>query len=94
MEKLIEKVENLKSSLDNTDIVKSVKSINEEIMKDKELFELIKRYNETFDEDIKKKIINHKLFLDYKHQETELNLLIMDINSKLKNINSKGKCSK
>ena len=94
MEKLIEKVENLKSSLDNTDIVKNVKSINEEIMKDKELLELIRKYNETFDEDIKKKIINHKLFLDYKHQETELNLLIMDINSKLKNINSKGKCSK
>lgn len=94
MEELIEKVENLKTSLDTCDKVKRIKSINRKIMKDKELLNLIKKYNETMDEDIKKEIINHKLFLDYKHEETELNLLIMDINSRLKDINSKGKCSK
>lgn len=94
MEELIEKVENLKDSLDTCDKVKRIKSINSEIMKDKDLLELIKKYNETLDESIKKEIINHKLFLDYKHEETELNLLIMDINSRLKEINSKGKCGK
>lgn len=94
MEELIEKVENLKASLDDCDKVKRIKSINSEIMQDKELLNLIKKYNETMDEAIKKEIINHKLFLDYKHEETELNLLIMDINSRLKDINSKGKCSK
>lgn len=94
MEELIEKVENLKASLDDCDKVKRIKSINRKIMKDKELLNLIKKYNETIDEAIKKEIINHKLFLDYKHEETELNLLIMDINSRLKDINSKGKCSK
>ena len=62
-------------------------------MKDKKLLDLIKKYNETYDDKIKKQILENKLFSDYKDKETELNILILDINSKLKKISSKGKCN-
>lgn len=88
----MEKVDNLLDSIDNTKQVKDIKVINKLIMEDKELLDLIKRYNETQDENLKKEIINNKLFKDYKEKETELNILILDINSKLKDISNKGKC--
>lgn len=92
MDELMEKVDNLIDSIDNTKQVKDIKVINKLIMEDKELLDLIKRYNETQDENLKKEIINNKLFKDYKEKETELNILILDINSKLKDISNKGKC--
>lgn len=92
MDELMEKVDNLINSIDNTKQVKDIKVINKLIMEDKELLDLIKRYNETQDENLKKEIINNKLFKDYKEKETELNILILDINSKLKDISNKGKC--
>ena len=93
MNELMEKVDNLISCIDQTEEVVSIKKINEKIMQDKKLLELIKNYNETLDENIKKEIINNDLFLEYKHMETELNILILDLNSKLKSINNKGSCS-
>ncbi|MBR2678133.1 MAG: YlbF family regulator [Bacilli bacterium] len=93
MEDLIEKVDNLIDAIDNTKQVKEIKTVNEEIMKDKKLLDLIKKYNETYDDKIKKQILENKLFSDYKDKETELNILILDINSKLKKISSKGKCN-
>lgn len=92
MEDLIDKVENLKEALNDTKQVKEIKDINKLIMNDKELLELIKKYNETQDEDIKTKILDNELFKDYKDKETELNILILEINSKLKEISNKGKC--
>ena len=92
MDELMEKVDNLIDSIDNTKQVKDIKVINKLIMEDKELLDLIKRYNETQDENLKKEIINNKLFKDYKEKETELNFLILDINSKLKDISNKGNC--
>ena len=92
MNELIDKVEQLKNTLDATKEIQELKSINEEIMKDKELLEDIKKYNETQDEKLKEKIINHKLFREYRHKETECNILILEINSKLKELKDKGKC--
>ena len=92
MNELIDKVEQLKNTLDDTKEIQELKSVNEEIMKDKELLEDIKRYNETQDEKLKEKIINHKLFREYRHKETECNILILEINSKLKELKDKGKC--
>ena len=92
MNELIDKVEQLKNTLDDTKEIQELKSVNEEIMKDKELLEDIKKYNETQDEKLKEKIINHKLFREYRHKETECNILILEINSKLKELKDKGKC--
>ena len=79
-------MEKVKNALDNTTEVKEIKELNKVIMEDKELLEDIKKYNETQDEKIKERICNHKLFRNYKEKETDLNLLILRMNQKLKEI--------
>lgn len=93
MEKLIEKLEELKEELDNTALVKDIKNLINKIDSDKELVKLIEDYSLTKDEKLKERIISNKLFQEYKEKETDLNILIMEINRRLKVINSKGKCS-
>ena len=93
MNELIDKVENLKETLNkNTNIIK-LKEMTDLIMKDEELLKDIKKYQETNDINIKNKIINNELFKEYKHQEAECNFIILEINRRLKEINDKGKCS-
>ncbi|MBR3146378.1 MAG: hypothetical protein IKF47_03850 [Bacilli bacterium] len=93
MNELIETVDNLKKSLDENDEIIKLKEINELIMKDKELLKDIENYNLTKDEKIKERIINNKLFREYKHSEAECNFIILEINKKLKEISNKGKCN-
>lgn len=92
MNGLIEKVDNLKQSISELDKIKEIKELNKEIIKDKELLKLIEEYNRTQDEKLKQEIINNELFKKYKVLETDINVLILEINSKLKQINDKGKC--
>lgn len=93
MNELIETVDNLKKSLDENDEIIKLKEINELIMKDKELLKDIENYNLTKDEKLKERIINNKLFREYKHSEAECNFIILEINKKLKEISNKGKCN-
>lgn len=92
MEELYEKIDNLKKTLDETSTVKEIKKLTEEINKNKDLLALIEKYNYTQDERIKEKIINNEQFKNYKHHETKLNLLILEINQELKKITKKDKC--
>lgn len=93
MNELIEKVENLKKSISEIDKIKEIQELNKEIIKDKELLKLVEEYNRTQDENIKKEIVNNELFKKYKVLETDINVIILEINSKLKQISDKGKCS-
>lgn len=92
MEELYNKIDNLKQVLNNDECIKKTKELNEEVFQDKELISLIEKYNYNKDERIKTEIINNELYRKYKHQETELNLLIWEINSRLKEIQQKDKC--
>lgn len=92
MEELIEKIEALKVCLDNTEEVKSIKSLNLKVIENKELSNKIKLYNQTKKESLKEEITSNELYKEYKKAETELNILILQINSKLKKISNKGKC--
>lgn len=93
MEKLIEKIEILKESLNETNQVKTIKELNNKIKKNKELLDKIEKYNQTRKEELKKDIYTIGVFQEYKKAETELNILILEINAKLKKINNKGKCN-
>lgn len=93
MEKLIEKVENLKTSLDNNEDVKKIKQLNKIINEDKELLKLLTEYTKTKSNQIKEKIISNPNFRKYKEQETNINIIILELNQRLKEIIDKGKCS-
>ncbi len=92
MNELIEKVNNLKESIDELEKIKEIKKLNKEVIKDKELLKLVEEYNRTQDEGLKKQIVNNELFKKYKVLETDINVIILEINSKLKQINNEGKC--
>ena len=92
METLIEKVNELKDSLSITKEVLDIKELNEEIKKDKKLLSLLNEYHLYPKEETKKQILDNELFRKYKEKETDLNILILKINSELKQITKKDKC--
>ena len=92
MEELIEKVENLKNELDKTEPIVNIKKLNKKIKEDKELRTLLEKYKSTNNINVKEKIMSNELFKKYKEEETNINFIILEINKRLKEINSKGKC--
>ena len=92
METLIEKVNELKDALSNTKEVLDIKELNKEIKKDKKLLNLLNEYHLYPRESLKKQILDNELFRKYKEKETDLNILILKINSELKQITKKDKC--
>ena len=94
MNELMELVDNLKKELDKKDDIIDIKKYNKIISCDKELLKDIEEYNKTMDSNIKNRIISNENFNLYKEKETNLNFLILEINSKLKKINIKKDCFK
>ena len=92
MEELLEKIDNLKKSLDKDKRVIKIHTLNKKIKDNKELLSLIKDYKNKPSKDLKLKIYNNKLYKKYKESETDINLLIMSINTKLKDINDRSSC--
>jgi len=92
MEELIEKVDILKKSLNQEDIIQEIKELNNKVKTDKQLLSLIENYRTTKDENIKKQILENSLFREYKEKETEINILILELNKRLKEITKKDKC--
>lgn len=92
MNELMELVDDLKKELDKKDEIIDIKKYNKIISCDKELLKDIEEYNKTMDINIKNKILSNENFNLYKEKETNLNFLILDINSKLKKISIKKDC--
>ena len=93
MEKLIEKVEKLKTALDEEQVVIDLKKLNSEIKTDEELNKLLTEYHNSPSETLRNNLIQNSKIRKYKEKETELNILILEINSNLKQITKKDKCS-
>ena len=90
MEKLLEKIENLKEELNKKEEIQEIKKLN---LEHERLLHKIKLYNQTRKEELKDEIYTDEIYQQYKVAETNLNILILEINAKLKKINSKGKCN-
>lgn len=94
MNELIEKTENLKKAIDQTDVIKSYKKARKKVENDNDLMNDIKNYHEENSEKKKETILKNHDFRDYKQKESDVNILILEINQELKKINNKGKCIK
>ena len=92
MEELIEKVEKLRQVLDQTECIQSFRRVEKDVIKDQDLLQKIRRYQETHSVDIKQEIFQNPLFLDYKQRENDCCFLIMEINQRLKKIVGKKHC--
>ena len=87
---LISKIDILKKSLDETDEIKNINLYYNMIVKNKKLTDKINEYKNNFNKYLKQDIYTYDEFNKYKKTETEVSLLIMEINSKLKKITNSG----
>ena len=92
MEELIEKLEQLKKEISALDIVEELHKRKDEVMNDSRLVEKIEEYKKHPMESLKKEIISSPSFLAYKEMETEIDLLILQINQEFKKIRKKYDC--
>ena len=92
MEELIEKLEQLKKEISSLDIVEELHKRKDEVMNDSGLVEKIEEYKKQPKESLKKEIISSPSFLAYKEMETEIDLLILQINQEFKKIRKSYDC--
>lgn len=92
MDEFYNRVNNLIDRIDESKLVKEIKILNKKVKNDSELKELLKQYHLTKAENIKEQIISNDLFQEFKSKETDLNILIMSINQKLKKIGNGRSC--
>lgn len=92
MEELIEKLEQLKKEISSSDIVEELQKRKEEVMNDSSLVAKIEEYKKYPRESLKKEITSSPSFLAYKEMETEIDLLILQINQEFKKIRKSYDC--
>ena len=92
MEELIEKLEQLKEEISKDPFVVDYLKEKKKILNNKELISKIERYQQTKLDILKKEIESSPSFLAYKEKETNVNLLILGINQKFKQLNPSFNC--
>lgn len=92
MEELIEKLEQLKEEISRDPVVVDYLKEKKKIFNNKELISKIERYQQTKLDILKKEIESSPSFLAYKEKETNVNLLILGINQKFKQLNPSFNC--
>lgn len=93
MNELYQRINELKNNLDNESCIQDLIVSMEEIKNNEKLVSQIRAYNIKRSDELKRKILSNNEIIKYKHQETEVNLLILEIRKELKRITSKGGCS-
>lgn len=93
MSELYQMIDNLKNSLDDEACINDLVVSISKIKYNKELVDKIKKYNINHSEELKKEIFSYEEIVSYKHLETEVNFLILEIRKELKKIVGKGGCA-
>lgn len=78
--------------LNRLETIKALENDIINIKSNKELVEKIKKYHLSPNQDLKLDIYSYKEIKDYKNKETNLNLLIMEINKYLNKIKKDKGC--
>lgn len=92
MNKLYNLVTEFINKLDNEECIINLKESYNDIKKDEELNNKIKKYKETYNKSLLNEIEEDELYKKMKKYEAELGYIILEINNKLKEISNKGTC--
>lgn len=95
--KLLDIMDELIKTLDNSHLIKEINILKKEIYEDKELSNLLDKFKKLSEYDneyieIKTKIIENEKIKRFRKLEHELNYLIRNINKKLNSLTNKGSC--
>lgn len=93
MNEIYDKLDEVKNSLNHLEIFDKLNESLEKIKLNDELINKIKKYNERKDENLRLDIYQYEEIKEYKNLENEVNLLILQINQKLKKIKDVGGCN-
>lgn len=98
MEELNIKIDELIDLLDGDSRIKDIEILKDKLINNKDLLSKINRLKELdiySDEykSLKKELFLDKNFSSFKEKEAEIDYLILEINSKLKELTGKGKCN-
>ena len=89
---LLNQINDLKNCLDQSVFFEKINIVFSDISKNKKLVEKIKKYNSTFNNELRNDIYNYDEIKKYKAYENEINLMIFEINNKLKKITINRSC--
>lgn len=88
MDNVIEKTKILIGVFEDSDLIKNLKYYKDLVIDNKELLDMIKKYNSSIDDyekiSLKKKINSYKEYTEYMKYYNELFYYIMDINKRFK----------
>ena len=96
-----DKVYKIIDDLENVDVVKRLKEVKKEILSNDKALSLIKKFNKSKElyekyndnksfTNSKKELMNNKLIKEYLELQNEINILILHINNRIKEITSIG----
>lgn len=94
MIELLEKIYDFKKCLNESKTILNINKYSKLINENGELKEKIKEYKKYPTDKLKMEIYDYAEIKEYKKCENELNLIILEINSKLKNISNTRSCHK
>ena len=98
MNEIMTKTYNLIDELDNSNIINNITKLKAKILNNQEIQSLLEKSKTTDDKyillDIKKKLYSFDIYKEYMHYYNELNLIIIDINTRLKQLTNINNCHK
>lgn len=92
------KIKELLELLENDSRIKDLKKVKEKLLKNKTFLEKITKlqnldiYSDEY-KNLKQELFQNKDFVEFKHLENEINILILAMNQKLKKLVSERGCS-
>ena len=90
MNELYELIDQVKNKLDLEESIINLKVLSKKLLNNRELINNIEMYKYNRKDELKSKILRNEDYNKYREYLTELNLIILDINTKLKLINKEG----
>lgn len=86
---ILNQYQNVLDAIDHSKLIKDYQEAKEKVLQDESLQQLIEKYHQTKDTKLQQKIYQNEAYQAFKQQETNLNILIIQLNFLLKELKGK-----